>query len=86
MQAGVAHDDGLQHAELVELVMVLLQHGQPLAGRDDHLADRRFDFAGQDFQKGRLAGAVGADQAVAVAGRELDIDILEKDAFAVLQG
>ena len=86
VEPGVAHDDGLQHAEFVKFIMVLLQDRQALAGGDDHFAGGRFHLAGQDFQKGRFAGAVGADQTVTVSRRELDVHILEQDAFAELQG
>ena len=60
-----------------------LQDGDPLPGADEDLALVRLDLAGEDLQKGRFAGAVGADQAVAVAGGELDVDVLEDDPLAV---
>ena len=37
----------------------------------------------EDLEKGGFAGAVGADQAVAVAGGELDVDVLEEDPLAI---
>ena len=40
----------------------------------------------RDDRRRGTAGTIGPDQAVAVAGRELDVDILEQDAFSILQG
>ena len=83
MQAGVAHQHGLGHRLLVEGELVLVQVGDAFPGPDEDLAFVGVELAGQDLQKGRFAGAVGADQAVAVAGGELDVDILEDDSLAV---
>ena len=46
-----------------------------------YLAGIRLEFAGKQFEEGRFTGAVGADDAVAVAGRKFEVDILEKDAL-----
>ena len=85
-EARVPHDDGVEDRLLVEGELVLPQHRDPLAGADDDLPLVRLDLAGENLQKGRLAGAVGADQAVAVARGELDIDVLENDPLAVGKG
>ena len=45
-----------------------------------------FQLAGEDLHEGRLAGAVGADQAVAVAFAELDGDVLEQGLGPELHG
>ena len=82
----MAHDHGVEDRLLVEGELVLAQHGDALAGADGDLPLVRFHLAGQDLQKGRFAGAVGADQAVAVAGGELDIDVFEDDPLAVSEG
>ena len=42
----------------------------------------RFKLAWQNFEEGGLAGAVGTDDAIAVAFREFDIYIFEKSFFA----
>ena len=66
--------------------MVLLQHGHAFAGGDDHLARRRLQLAGKHLEEGGLARTVRADDAVAVAGSKLDIDILKKRLAAVGEG
>jgi glutamate--cysteine ligase len=45
-----------------------------------------FERAGEDLHEGRLAGAVGADQAVAVAFAELDGDVFEQGLGPELHG
>ena len=82
----VPADNRVEHGLLVVDELVLLEHGDALPRADGHLALIRFLLAGEDAEKGRLAGAVGADQAVAVAMGELDVDVLEDDALAVGQG
>ena len=82
----VAHDDSVENGIGVILVLVLLQNGHPRAGLDGYLAGRRLELAGQDLQKRRLARAVGADDTVAVARHELQIDLLEQHRPAKLHG
>ncbi len=57
--------------------MILLQHGEPLAGSDDHVSFCGFQIAGENLQKGRFSGAVCTDEAIAVALGEFDVYILE---------
>ena len=77
--------DRAQNLDLVEGVVILLEHGKALARRDVNRALRRLDVARKDAQKRRLARAVRADDAIAVARRELDAYILEQNALAKLQ-
>ena len=63
--------------------MVLLQNGHALTGRDDDLARGGLKVAGEHLEEGGLARAVRADDAVAVAGGELDVDVLEERLAAV---
>ena len=63
-----------------------LQHGDPLPRADGDIPVIRLDLAGEDLQEGGFAGAVGADEAVAVARGELDVDVLEDDPFAIGKG
>jgi hypothetical protein len=63
--------------------LVLPQHAEPRRLRDRDHAIRRLLVARQDVQQRRLAGAVGADQAVALAGVELERRTAEQDAVAV---
>ena len=64
------------------LVDVLPQPAQPLAGVEYHRAGGLLDLAGEDLEKGGLARAVGADEAVAVAGGEAQRDVLEQHLAA----
>ncbi|MNN81822.1 hypothetical protein D3C81_1986840 [compost metagenome] len=57
--------------------MILLEYGQTFAGSNMHISDVGFNLAGQDFQEGRFARAVGSDKTVAVAGCEFYVYILE---------
>ena len=78
----VAHDDGVEDALVVEGVLVLAQDAE-LFGAGDGAPVGGFDVARQDLHEGGLAGAVGAGEAVAVAGGEFDGDVIEKGARAV---
>ena len=82
----VAHDDGVENGIRVVLVLILLQNGHPRAGLDENFAGCRLQFARQELQKRRFARAVGADNAVAAAGRKLQIDLLEQHRAAKLHG
>ncbi len=80
----VAHDDGVDDAVGVELVLVLLEDAD-LFGADD-VALLGVDLAGEDLHEGGFAGAVGAGEAVAAASGEGDGDILEEELRAVAHG
>ena len=83
-EALVAHDDGVDDAEGVELVLVLLEDAE-LFGADDG-ALLGVQLAGEDLHEGGLAGAVGAGEAVAAAAVEGDGDVLEEQLRAVAHG
>jgi hypothetical protein len=57
--------------------MVLFQDGQTLAGSDVHVTDVGFNLTGQNFKESRFAGAVGSNEAVAVAGCEFYVYIFK---------
>ena len=78
----VAHDDSVQHGVGVVLEVVLLQDTHPLLLGNDDLAGGRLQIAGEHPQKRGLARAVGADDAVAVAGGKLQIHVLEQGLTA----
>ena len=81
----VAHDDGVHHVIGVVGVLVLLQNRHADVGQDRDLAGGGLQVSGQDLQKGGLAGAVCADDAVAVAPGELEIHMGKQGGPAVLQ-
>jgi len=73
----VAHDDGVDHAERIERVLVLTKDAE-LRRPDDLTALRRL-FAGQQLHEGRLPGAVRSRQAIPAAGGERGGDVVEED-------
>ena len=85
IQSGVALDNGIQHGELVELEVVLLQHGHPLILGDDDLTGGGLQIAGEDAKEGGLPRSVGADDTVAVAGDKFQVHVLEQRLSAEVQ-
>ena len=85
IQALVAHDDRVHDVVGVVGVLVLLQNRHAHVGQDGHLAGAGLQFPGEDLQKGGLAGAVGADDAVAVAPQKLQVHVGEERGAAVVQ-
>ena len=79
----MAHDHGIENGVLVEGELVLVEHRDALPRAPGNLTPIRLKLTCQDLQKGGFAGAVRPDQAVAVAGGELDIDVLEDDSLAI---
>ena len=77
----VAHDDRVDDAKAVERVLILAQHAE-LGGPDDG-ALLGIELARQQLHEGRLAGAVGAGQAVPPARRKGGGDVLEEHLRAV---
>ena len=84
-EARIAHHDRAQHLILVERIVILLENREAFARRDLHHAARRLELAGEQAQERGLAGAVRADDAVAVARRELEVDILVEHTLAELE-
>ena len=78
IQVLVAHDDGVQDGVFVVGVLVLLQNGDPLARLDGNAAGGGIQIPGENPQEGGFARSVGADDAVAVAGQELQVHMLEQ--------
>ena len=85
IQTRIALDDGVQNGEIVVREVVLLEHGHARTGFDGNIARRRVQLARQDFQEGGLACAVCADDAVAVALGEFDVDFFEQRFSAEVQ-
>jgi hypothetical protein len=65
--------------------VVLLEDGDAFARILADLAGVGFEFARKDLEEGRLAGAVRADDSVAVATLEGEVHFLEEDAATVLK-
>ena len=83
----MTHHHHVEHAQLLVGELVLLQLAEALAGR----RSIRFPRAGlqvsaENFHEGRLAAAVGADQAIAIAVAELDGNVFEQRLCAELHG
>ena len=83
IKALMAHDDRLQHLIAVKLEVILAQHGHAFAGGDDHLARGRLQLTGKHLEERRFARSVCADDAIAVAGGEFDVDVLKERLTAV---
>ncbi len=80
----VAHDDGVDDAEGVELVLVLLEDAELFGA--DYGALLGVELAGEDLHEGGFAGAVGAGEAVAAIAVEGDRDVLEEELRSVAHG
>ena len=76
----VAHDHGVDDAELVEGVLVLAQHAEP--GRAQDRAALRRLFAGQQLHEGGLARAVRSGEAVATPRLEHRRYVVEEHLVA----
>jgi hypothetical protein len=79
----MAHDYRVENSVLVKGELVLVEHGDSLSRAPDNFPPIRFKLTRQNLQKGGFAGTVRPDQAVAVAGGKLDIDVLEDDPLAI---
>ena len=77
IQPGIAHDYGIKNLKFIVFEMILLQEGQALSLRNYYISVRGLQLPGENLQEGGLAGSVRANQAIAVALRELNIYILE---------
>ena len=84
-EALVPQHDRAQHRLEIVLVLILCKDGHTLVLAQSHFALVGLDLAREHLQKGGLARAVGADDAVAVAAREFEVDVLEQLLAAVLQ-
>jgi hypothetical protein len=82
----VAHQDDVKNTHVFESELVLAQIGHALVLLLRDVARRRLQRTTQILHEGRLARSVGADQAIAVALAELDIDVLEQGFDPELHG
>ena len=68
----MAHHHHIQHPHGFEGELILTQFAQALVGIKHHGARRGFKITTKNFHEGRLAAAIGANQAVAIPIAELD--------------
>src|ERR1035437_4219714 len=80
----IAHDHGIDDAELVEGKLVLAQDAELLGPGDGALG--RLDVAGEDLHQGGLAGAVGTGDGVTTAWQERAGDVFEQSSGAEAHG
>jgi hypothetical protein len=83
---GVAHQHHVNYTLVLvaELVLAQVGHAFVLFLRD--VAGRRLQRPAEDLHQRRLAGAVGTDQAVAIALAELGVDVFEEGLGPELLG
>ncbi|MND96006.1 hypothetical protein D3C80_882780 [compost metagenome] len=82
----MTHDHGVDHGEFFVGELVLAQLSEAHVGLQHHLAAGRLQITAEDLHESRLAAAIGADQAVAVAVAEFDGNVLEQRLGAELHG
>ena len=80
------HQDGVHDGVFVEGVVILAQHGEAFAWAEGDGATGWVEGAADCAQEGGLPCAIGTDDAVTVAGGELEVHVLEKNALAKLDG
>ena len=83
-QAPVAHDDGVDHAIVIEGKLVLAQHAE-LARTDDG-SFLRLQFAGQQLHKRGFARAIGPGEAIALPRHKAGGDFVKQNFGAVAHG
>jgi hypothetical protein len=82
----MTHHHDVDDTQVFECELVLTQECHALMRVERHIAGGRFEHAGENLHEGRFAGAVGTDQAVAVAAAELDADVVEQRFGTELHG
>ncbi|MNG68102.1 hypothetical protein D3C79_264280 [compost metagenome] len=83
-QFGVAHDHGVQHAELFKSELILAQFTQALIRIQEHVTAARRQIASEDFHERRFTAAVGSDQTIAVTAAKFDRDVFKQRLTAEL--
>ena len=82
----VAHQHHVEHAPVLVGELILAQVGHALVRVPGDVAGARLQLAGDDLHEGRLAAAVGPDQAVAKPFAEFDGNVLEEGLGPELHG
>src|SRR4051812_10226666 len=83
---GVAHQHYVENPLVLVGELVLAQLADALVAVDRHRARGGFETAAEDLHEGRLAAAVGADQAIAIPAAEFDGHVLEQGLGPELHG
>ena len=81
-QAGIALNDRIEDDLIIIFVVILFQEGETLSLGNGNIAAGGLELAGQDAEEGGLAGAVGADDTVAVSLREFNGNIFKQSLFS----
>ena len=84
IEVQIAHNHRVHDGVVIVLVLVLLQDGHTDVGQNVDLAGGGFQLTGENAQKRGFTGAVGADDAVAIALGKLQIHMGEQRLAAVL--
>ena len=85
IQPSVALDDRVKHSLIIILKMILLEERQSLSRCDGDTSGRRLQLSGQYLQKCGLACPIRANDAIAVAFGEFDVDIFEQCSLSETQ-
>ncbi len=81
-QAGITLDNRIEDDLIIIFVVVLFQEGEALTLGNGDIAAGGLELAGQDAEEGGFAGAVCADDAVAVSLREFNGNIFKQSLFS----
>ena len=85
IQALIAHDHRVHDGIGVIHRLILLEHRHSCLGIDMHAAGAWLELTGEDLQECGFSSAVCADDAVAIAGGELQVYLGKQRCAAVLQ-
>ena len=85
VQALVTHDDRVHDGIGIVHGLILLEDGHSCLGVDMHAAGAWLELTGEDLQECGFSGAVGADDAIAIAGGKLQVYLGKQRGAAVLQ-
>ena len=85
VKAGIAQDDGVQNGVIVVHILILTQDGHTALGVDIDMPLRGFYVPGKNLEECGFSCTVCANDAVAVAGGELQVRAGEKHLASVLQ-
>ena len=75
---------GVEHGVIIEREVILRKDGQPFARPERNGSACRIEVPADGTQKGRLAGAIRPDDAIAIARQKFEIDLLKQCSFTEL--